>query len=184
MAQLMPILETRHNFSWCCAFSILMVDSSDSGSYSERCERVIQVSLENQNFWVFNFKTVLQQRLVLISLYTLCNFQELLFMICPNLPTQKYFCKNANHLNLFCIIFVEDIVVKSQNCWTRLWWGPTGLVISFPLFMNQLILASNPATYWLKHWFLKFAFQWYIIWPYFIKLIEHWLTKARSPHGT
>ena len=68
-----------------------------------------------------------------------------------NLSAQKYFCKNVNHLNFFCVLFVEEIVVKSQNCWTELGWVLIGMVISFPLFINQLILDVNLATYWLKY---------------------------------
>ena len=86
--------------------------------------------------------------MALISLYILCNFQELFYDIL-NLSAQKHFCKNVNHLNLFCIPFVEDIVVKSQNCWTGLGWVPVWLVISFSLF----ILDGNLATYQLKYWF-------------------------------
>ena len=60
-----------------------------------------------------------------------------------------YYVLNA----FFCVLFVEDIVAKSQSCWTRLGWVPIGLVIFFPLFINQLILDGNPAAYWLKYEF-------------------------------
>ena len=29
---------------------------------------------------------------------------------------------------------------------------PVGLVISLPVFINQLILVVNPTAYWLKYW--------------------------------
>ena len=68
---------------------------------------------------------------------------------------------------------------KSQNCRTN-WAGHM-----FPYFVYQFILDGNPTTYWLKNWFsdagsfvflkeyFKRAFQWYIIWPYLMKLIFH-----------
>ena len=52
--------------------------------------------------------------------------------------------------------------VKSQNCWTRLGWVLIWPDISFPLFINQLILDGNPTTYCLKYWFSdigSFAFS-------------------------
>ena len=67
-----------------------------------------------------------------------------------NFSAQKYFCKNLNHLNLFCVLFVEVFFVKSQNCRTGLGRVPIVMVISFPLFINQIKI-------------INFAFQRYII---------------------
>ena len=39
----MPKLEIAHNLTSYCLFSIIKVDSYDSGIYSKRCERVIHV---------------------------------------------------------------------------------------------------------------------------------------------
>ena len=33
-----------------------------------------------------------------------------------NLSAQKYICENVNHLNLYCALFAEDIVVKNKSC--------------------------------------------------------------------
>ena len=76
----------------------------------------------------------------------------------PKLETAHNFSWYCVFNVFFCVPFVEDIVAKSQNCWTGLGWAPIGLVISFPLFINQLILDGNPATYWLKYEFSGIGF--------------------------
>ena len=110
----MSKLETANNFSSYCVFNILKVDSSDSGIYSGRCKRVIRVSPENRNIRVSQIFKLLCSK----GLKNFCgiNFTKYIVLVSGtivydklNLSTQKYFCKNVNHLNLFCTLFLQNI---------------------------------------------------------------------------
>ena len=108
MAQLMPKLETAHNFGSYFVFNILKVDSQDSGIYSGRCKRDIWVSSENRNIWVFSiFKLFCRKGLKIL-----------------NVSSQNFFCKNVNHLNLFCVLFVEDILCEKSKFLNQTRVGP------------------------------------------------------------
>ena len=37
---------------------------------------------------------------------------------------QKYFCKSVNHLNLFCVLLVKDILCGNSKLPNQTWVGP------------------------------------------------------------
>ena len=52
--------------------------------------------------------------------------------------------------SFWCTIRWSILCKKSKlSNWSEV---PIGLVISLPVFINQLILVVNPTAYWLKYW--------------------------------
>ena len=153
MAQLMPKLET----TVISVHIMYKVDSSDSGIYSTRSERVIWVFRKNRNIRVFAiFKLLCSKGLKKslghqfhyiyhVTFRNYCLWQTK--PLCPKIFLWE--CKSFK--SLFCS--TKIFFVKSQHFWAWLRWILIELVMYFVLFLNQLISYGNPTAYWLKYWF-------------------------------
>ena len=57
-------------------------------------------------------------RLPVRTLWTICS------QLSSNMSAQKYFCKNVNHLNLCCALFIEDILCEKLKLSHQIRVGP------------------------------------------------------------
>lgn len=137
MTLLMPKLETADNFSSYCVFLRFwhlfwnMWKSHLSLSWKSKHPSVLI-------FKLFCSKGLKTTSVALISLYTyhvtFRNYCLWIIVYILTLSAQRYFCKNVNHSNLFCVLFVEDIPYEKSKLSNRTGVGPNWAGHMFPYF--------------------------------------------------